>query len=160
MKKINLDQMPWVNRKSPKGNFHIAYRNVGAEFRSAKKHGPRFRDKPPFEFAVVRIRPGAANFPFHSHAAEWEFYQIVAGSGVMRAGKKRFKVKPGDCLMCPAGEPHQLINTGKKDLIYNVVANNSVADIWRYPDSGKWGFTIGPTFFRLTPVKAYYVGEE
>jgi len=40
------------------------------------------------------------------------------------------------------------------------VANNAPADIWRYPDSGKWGFTIGPTFFKLTPVVAYYAGEE
>ena len=96
MKKINLNKMPWTNRRSPKGKYRIAYRNVAAEFRSGNNHGPRFRDKPPFEFAVVRVRPGAANFPFHSHAAEWEFYQIVSGNGVMRAGKKRFKVAAGD----------------------------------------------------------------
>jgi mannose-6-phosphate isomerase-like protein (cupin superfamily) len=159
MKKINLDRMEWKDRKSPKGRFHIRFRNVAAAYRSPQT-GPRFRAAPPFEYAVVRIRPGAANFPFHSHAAEWEFYHIVSGTGIMRAGKKRIKVKPGDCLMCPPGEPHQLINTGRKDLIYNVVANNSVADIWHYPDSGKWGFTVGPTFFRLTPVEANYAGEE
>jgi len=105
VKKINLDQMPWKERVSPKGRFHIRYRNVAREFRSAKT-GPRFPGEPPFEFAVLCIRPGAANFPFHSHAAEWEFYHIVSGTGVMRAGKKRVKVKPGDCLMCPPGEPH------------------------------------------------------
>lgn len=157
MKKISLNAMPWKERKSPKGKFHISYRNVGHKFRSMK----RGTDAPPFEFAVLRIRPGAANFPFHSHAAEWEFYHIVSGTGVMRAGKKRVRVKPGDCLMCPPGEPHQLINTGRRDLVYHVVANNSVADIWHYPDSGKWGFTAGPpTFFKATPVAAYFEGEE
>ena len=159
MKKINLERMKWRERKSPKGAFHISYRNVAAEFRSAKT-GPRFRTAPPFEYAVVRIRPGTANFPFHSHAAEWEFYHITSGSGVMRAGRRRVKVRTGDCLMCPPGEPHQLINTGRVDLIYHVVANNAPADIWHYPDSGKWGFTVGPTFFRLTPEPAYFAGEE
>ena len=159
MKKINLEQMKWKERISPKGKYHILYRNVAGEFRSPKT-GPRFRGEPPFEFAVLRVPPGAANFPFHSHAAEWEFYHIVAGTAVMRAGKRRVKVKAGDCLMCPPGEAHQLINTGRKDLVYHVVANNSVADIWRYPDSGKWGFTIGPTWFRLTPVADKFAGEE
>jgi mannose-6-phosphate isomerase-like protein (cupin superfamily) len=160
MKSINLRNMPWKERKSPKGKFHILYRNVGYELRG-DKHGPRFRSQPPFEFAELRIPPGAVNFPYHSHAAEWEFYHIVSGTGVMRAGKKRVKVAPGDCLMCPPGEPHQLINTGRKDLVYHVVANNSVADIWHYPDSGKWGFTVGgATFFKLTPVDAYFSGEE
>ena len=159
MKRINLGQMAWKERKSPKGRFHIFYRNVAAEFR-APQTGPRWRGEPPFEFAVLRIRPGTANFPFHSHAAEWEFYYIVSGAGVMRAGKRRAKVRPGDCLMCPPGEPHQLINTGRKDLVYHVVANNSVADIWHYPDSDKWGFTVGPKWFRLTPVKNRFEGEE
>jgi len=159
MKKINLEQMPWKERKSPKGKFHFCYRDVAAEFRSPKT-GSRLPSEPPFEFAVLRIRPGAANFPFHSHAAEWEFYYIASGTGVMRAGEKRVRVKPGDCLMCPPREPHQLINTGRTDLVYHVVANNSAADIWHYPDSGKWGFTVGPTFFKLTPVTAYHEGEE
>ena len=159
MKKINLNDIAWKERKSPKGRFHICYRNVAREFGSPKT-GPRFRGAPPFEYAVLRIKPGTANFPFHSHAAEWEFYHIVSGTGVMRAGKNKFKVRAGDCLMCPPGEPHQLINTGRVDLVYNVVANNSPADIWHYPDSDKWGFSVGPTWFRLTPVKAYFEGEE
>jgi mannose-6-phosphate isomerase-like protein (cupin superfamily) len=159
MKKINLEQIPWKERKSPKGRFHIHSRNVAREYRSART-GPKFPAEPPFEFAVLRIAPGTANFPFHSHAAEWEFYHILSGAGVMRAGKKRVKVKAGDCLMCPPGEPHQLMNTGRGDLEYAVVANNSVADIWHYPDSDKWGFTVGPTFFKLTPVTAYFSGEE
>ena len=159
MKAINRANIKWKELKSPKGRFHVCYRDVAAEFRSART-GPRFSSKPPFEFAVIRIRPGAANFPFHSHAAEWEFFHIVSGHGVMRAGRKRTRVKPGDCLMCPPGEPHQVINTGRRDLVYQVIANNAPADIWHYPDSGKWGFTVGPTFFRLTPVTAYHDGEE
>src|SRR5262245_36042515 len=114
MKKLNLDQIKWREQISPKGKFHIQYRNVAAEYRRPKA-GPRFRSEPPFELAVVRIKPGAANFPFHSHATEWEFYFIASGSGAMRCGKKRFKVRPGDCVMCPPGEPHQMINIGRQD---------------------------------------------
>ena len=62
--------------------------------------------------------------------------------------------------MNPPGEPHQIINTGKDELLYYVVANNAAVDVWHYPDSGKWGMSsenVG--YFRMTEA-AYYDGEE
>ena len=158
MKKTNLNQMKWVEHQSPKGRFHIFYRDVAAEFAKAKS-GPKLPDKAPFEFEMTRIPPGKANYPFHSHASEWEFYMIVSGTGVMRAGKKGVKIKAGDCLLHPPGEAHQMINNGKVDLVYYCVANNAPTDVWHYPDSGKWGSRAIRKFFRVTPVD-YYDGEE
>ena len=160
MKKINLDEIPWVERKSPKGQFHKFRRDVALAFRNPKT-GPKLRAKPPFEVELVRMPPGAKNFPCHSHTAEWEFYLIISGTGKMRAGRKTVDLKPGDCVLNPPGEAHQMTNTGKKDLLYYVVANDSALDVWHYPDSNKWGWPQGRTgiFFRKSAVD-YYDGEE
>ena len=127
------------------------------------KSGPAFRSEPPFEVELVRLPPGAKNFPFHDHAAEWEFYLVISGSGKIRAGKQTRSLKSGDCVMNPPGEPHQIINTGKEDLLYYVIANNSLADFYYYPDSNKWGLWAphlqDGSSFRQKEVK-YYEGEE
>jgi uncharacterized cupin superfamily protein len=158
MKKVNLNDIPWIERRSPKGKYHRFRRDVALAFKSPKT-GPRLRGRPPFEIELVRMPPGAKNFPLHSHATEWEFYLIVSGAGTMRAGKKETPLEPGDCVLNPPGEPHHITNTGKRDLFYYVIANNSAADIWHYPDSNKWGFTTGQRIFRLNDA-SYYDGEE
>ena len=66
-------------------------------------------------------------------------------------------------MLNPPGEAHQIINTGKSELHYYVIANNSIADFYHYPDSDKWGMWAthvpdGPSF-RQKKVK-YFEKEE
>jgi uncharacterized cupin superfamily protein len=85
---------------------------------------------------------------------------LISGTGTMRAGKKRVKLKAGDCVLNPPGEPHQIINTGRTDFLYYVIANNAPVDVWHYPDSNKWGWPIrGGEIFRKTGI-TYFEGEE
>ncbi len=159
MKKTNINAIAWTERKSPKGRFHKFRRDIAAAMASPKA-GPKFQGRPPFEVELVRLPRGATNFPFHSHAAEWEFYLIASGTGTMRAGRKKTALKPGDCVLNPPGEAHQIINTGKTNLLYYVIANNSDVDVWHYPDSNKWGWPLaGGQIFRKSPIN-YYDGEE
>ena len=158
MKKVSINDIPWIERKSPKGRFHKFRRDVARAFEDPNT-GPKFPGLAPFEIELVRLPPGATNFPFHSHTSEWEFYLIVSGTGKVRAGKIRRNIQAGDCIMNPPGEPHQITNTGRQDLTYYVVANNSQADIWHYPDSNKWGFSTGEQFFKMQEV-SYFAGEE
>jgi uncharacterized cupin superfamily protein len=158
MKRINLNDIPWVERKSPKGRFHRFRRDIAQAFEHPKT-GPKLPGQAPFEVELVRLPPGAANFPFHSHATEWEFYLIVSGTGKIRAGKLTRALRAGDCVLNPPGEPHQIINTGKGDLLYYVLANNAPADIYYYPDSDKWGVSIHDINFRMKEV-GYFEGEE
>jgi uncharacterized cupin superfamily protein len=112
--------------------------------------------------ALVRLPVGAANFPFHSQATAWECYVILSGTGTVRHGDQRSPLRAGDCVLCPPGDPHQLINDGAEDLVYYVIANNTAADVWRYPDSDKWGVPLpdGPDhYFRASAVD-YFDGEE
>lgn len=158
MKKVNLEAIPWVEHRSPKGKFHAFFRDTAAAMDGAKG-GPKFAGPPPFEVELVRLPPGARNFPFHSHATEWEFYLVVSGTGVMRVNRRRVPLAPGDCVMCPPGDAHQVHNNGAADLLYYVVANQSPTDVWHYPDSGKWGSRAIGKYFRVTPLD-YYDGEE
>ena len=36
MKKVNFNDIPWTERKSPKGRFHLFRRSVATAFRSAQ----------------------------------------------------------------------------------------------------------------------------
>jgi len=162
MKKVNVDDILWRERKSPKGHYHRFLRDIALAFKHPKT-GPKLPSEPPFEVELVRLPPGGKNFPFHSHAAEWEFYLIVSGTGKIRAGKIVRRVESGDCILNPPGEAHQIINTGQADLLYFVIANNSAADFYYYPDSDKWGIWAphlpdAPSF-RQHEVD-YYEGEE
>ena len=159
MKKINLDDIPWRERKSPRGKYHRFLRDVALAFQNPRT-GPKLPGQPPFEVELVRLPPKAKNFPFHSHATEWEFYLIRSGTGKMRAGKVTRGLTAGDCVMTPPGEPHQIINTGKEDLLYYVIANNAPADFYHFPDSNKWGFSLEDVgTFRIREVN-YFDGEE
>jgi len=113
MQKVNLNDIPWRERKSPKRKYHRFLRDVALAFQSPKT-GPKPTAQPPFEVELVRLPPGAKNFPFHSHATEWEFYLIVSGTGKVRAGKLTRALQAGDCVLNPPGEPHQIINTSKE----------------------------------------------
>lgn len=159
MKKVNLNDIPWVERKSPKGHYHRFLRDVALAFQKPKT-GPKLPSPAPFEVELVRLPPKAKNFPFHSHATEWEFYLIVSGTGQMRVGRKSDPLKPGDCVLNPPGEAHQIINTGKHDLLYYIIANNAPADFYHYPDSNKWGLSLEDVgTFRIREVN-YFAGEE
>jgi uncharacterized cupin superfamily protein len=161
MKQINQNDVPWTERRSPRGRYHKFRRDLSRAF-SASAAGPDLPGPAPFEVELVRLPPGAANYPFHSHSAEWECYLILAGSGTMRAGPRRSRLAPGDCVMCPPGEPHQIVNDGEGDLLYYVIASNAASDVWHYPDSDKWGFTLpngDDLYFRASPVE-YFDGEE
>jgi uncharacterized cupin superfamily protein len=158
MKKINLDAIPWVEQRSPKGKYH-KFRRSAARAMDGAKAGPRFASPPPFDVELVRLPPKATNFPFHSHAAEWEFYLILSGTGTLRIKRRKMPLASGDCVMCPPGEPHQITNNGRSDLLYYVIANNAPVDVWHYPDSGKWGSRAIGKFFRLQDAD-YFDGEE
>jgi len=159
MQKVNLNDIPWRERKSPKAHYHRFLRDVALAFQNPKS-GPKPRREPPFEVELVRLPPGAKNFPFHSHGTEWEFYLVVSGAGKVRAGKSTRGLKAGDCVLNPPGEAHQIINTGKEDLLYFVIANNAPADFYHYPDSNKWGFSLEHVgSFRIREVN-YFEGEE
>lgn len=137
MDKVNTHQLaeePW---SSPKGKFAAIGKNV-SEALGRKPQSTDLLERHPFDIEISRIPPGKANYPYHSHSAQWEFYHVISGRGIARHQDGRTPIEPGDAFLFKPGEPHQIINDGTEDLVLYVVADNPVGESCHYPDSGKW----------------------
>lgn len=121
---------------------------------------------------VTRVPPGKAAFPLHHHCANEEHFFILRGQGVLRVGAETFDVKAQDYVVNLPGGPetaHQLVNTGKEDLVYLAISTAVVPEVVGYPDSGKTGVRIAmseaPEARFLVPDSArnrvgYWEGED
>lgn len=158
MNKINLRDLPESEQRSPTGKFHSFAKNVSLALGGIRNVGV-WGGGHPFDFQVRRIPPGAAVCPFHAHIVQWEMFVVRRGTGTVRVSEERRAVGPGDCFLHPAGEAHQLINTGTEDLEVFIIADNPQLDGFWYPDSQKWGLRTPSVFFKMTPVD-YFEGED
>lgn len=137
MKIVNLrdiTEQPWT---SPKGKFSAASREV-SEALGRRPLSTDLRERHPFDVEICRIPAGKANYPYHSHSAQWEFYQIISGRGQVRHQNGTSAIEAGDTFIFPPDEPHQLINDSAEDLVVMVIADNPVGESCHYPDSDKW----------------------
>ncbi|MBI3714849.1 MAG: cupin domain-containing protein [Betaproteobacteria bacterium] len=98
-------------------------------------------------FSYDEVPPGKTGCPFHTHSAEEEMFFILSGTGTLRYGSDRRKIRAGDFICCPTGgteTAHQIINDSDAVLKYISVSTKSPAEVCEYPDSGKIGaFGVG-----------------
>ena len=158
MKKVHIPDLPEVEQKSPTGKYHSFCRNITLELNGGVRAGT-WGGGHPFDVQIRRIPPGAAVCPFHSHLGQWEMFLVQSGTGTVRAGLETHPITAGDVFVHPPGEPHQLINSGKADLVVLIVADNPPLDACHYPDSNKWSLRPPGKIFRMTEVD-YFDGEE
>jgi uncharacterized cupin superfamily protein len=159
LQKINTGELKEVEKTSPK----LAFRRFGKHVSEAlgrDRRSTKLDERHPFDIEIVRIPPGAAACPYHSHSAQWEFYHVISGSGVVRHETGRTRIETGDAFIFKPSEPHQMVNEGTADLIYYVVADNPLGESCYYPDSEKWAVK-SPEYrlIRGTSID-YYDGEE
>jgi uncharacterized cupin superfamily protein len=158
MKKTNLNQIDWVELRSPKGKFNIFRRHISIAL-GGKKDAGTWGGGHPFDVELTRIPPGKTAWPYHAHSAQWEMYIILSGRGQSRTADGKSDIGPGDCIIHQPGEAHQIINNGTEDLIYYIITDNPQTDIGNYPDSNKWFAKPQRKIFEITEVD-YYKGEE
>ena len=159
MKKINVRDIKEESWTSPKKTFKgsakevsIALGRVPSSTDLLKRH--------PFDVEILRLAPGQMPYPYHSHAAQWEFYHVLSGRGTVRHKGGKTPIKAGDAFIFRPGEPHGLLNNGKADLVICDVADNPIGESCHYPDSKKW--LVRSPARNLVRGKAldYYDGEE
>jgi uncharacterized cupin superfamily protein len=159
MRKVNTKDIAPESWSSPKGNFI----GSGIEVSIALGRDPRstdLRQRHPFDVEILHIPPGKTPYPFHSHSAQWEFYHVVTGKGVVRSEAGRTPIEPGDAFIFEPGQAHQLINDGPEELVVYVVADNPLGESFYYPDSKKVSaFSPERKLVRSEPLD-YYDGEE
>ena len=90
MLKINTENIEEDSWTSPKGKFGGACKGVSLAL-GRKEQSMDLRERHPFDVEICRIPPGKSNYPYHSHSAQWEFYHVISGRGIVRHedGKSR-----------------------------------------------------------------------
>lgn len=130
---VNLDQLAATRELRHGDKFDAMLAPVGALL-GARKLG----------YNVTTVAPGKRAFPFHNHHVNEELFFVLDGEGTLRYGSDEFPVRKGDFVCCAAGGPaHQLVNSGTAPLTYLAVSTMVEADVWQYPDSGKFGVIAG-----------------
>ena len=71
-------------------------------------HVYTFLAETPFcSISVVGWEPGQTS-PIHSHPTADEIYHVIEGEGVFSDGRHEMRLRPGDTVIFPAGEVHQV----------------------------------------------------
>ena len=137
MKIVNSRKIEEKHWASPKGTYEAYSKDISIEL-GRDPVSTDVMKRHPFDVAICRIPSGKILCPYHSHGAQWEYYQIISGKGIMRDKDGDHKIGSGDSVIFSPGEAHQIRNTGRDDLVYMVVADNPLSDSCYYPDSKKW----------------------
>jgi uncharacterized cupin superfamily protein len=144
---------------SPKGKFAGAGKEISEEL-GRKPDSTDVNERHPFDVEICRIPPGKTPYPYHSHSAQWEFYHVISGKGVVRHKDGTTVIEAGDAFLFKPGEPHQIINHETLDLILYVVADNPIGESGYYPDSNKWVVRSPERRLIGSAPLDYYDGEE
>jgi uncharacterized cupin superfamily protein len=99
-------------------------------------------------------------YPYHSHSAQWEFYYVLSGTGIVRHADGVTPIESGDAFVFEPGQPHQLTNDGAQELVVMVIADNPIGESCHYPDSGKWLVRSPERRLIRSEELEYYDGEE
>jgi uncharacterized cupin superfamily protein len=159
MQKVNTNKMEEESWSSPKGKFAGAGKEV-SEALGRKPQSTDLMERHPFDVEICRIAPGQTPYPYHSHSAQWEFYHVMSGKGIVRHKEGTTAIEAGDAFLFKPGEPHQLTNNGTEDLILHVVADNPMGESCHYPDSRKWVVRSPERRLIRSEPLDYYDGEE
>ena len=134
---VNSQDIPEETFTSPHGKFSAAFKGLSIALgREPDSHDLNHRH--PFDVEITRVPAGKKICPFHSHSAQWEFYHVLSGSGLVRheAGEK--PITAGDTFIFKPGEAHQISGGETEELVILLVADNPVGESCHYPDSKKW----------------------
>ena len=159
MRKVNINSIEELTWSSPKGKFAGAGKEVSEEL-GRKPQSTDLNERHPFDVEIVRLAPGQTPYPYHSHSAQWEFYQVLQGRGAVRDQEGMTPIEAGDAFIFKPGEAHQLTNDSREDLVLLVVADNPLGESCHYPDSNKWLVRSPERKLIRSEGVEYYDGEE
>jgi uncharacterized cupin superfamily protein len=159
MKKISTHDLEEITWASPKGKFVGAGKQV-SEALGREPKSTDLMQRHPFDVEIARLPAGTTPYPYHAHSAQWEFYHVISGSGVVRDESGTTAIETGDAFIFKPGEAHQISNNGAQDLVLYVVADNPMGESSYYPDSGKWGVPIPKRTVVRSDALDYFDGEE
>ena len=159
MRKVNTNDMPELSWSSPKGKFAGAGKQV-SEALGRKPLSTDLKERHPFDVEILRAPRGKAPYVYHSHSAQWEFYHVISGRGIVRHKDGTTPVETGDAFIFPPDEPHQITNDSSDDLVLYVVADNPIGESSYFHDSKKWIVRSPERTIIRSENLDYFDGEE
>jgi uncharacterized cupin superfamily protein len=159
MQKVNVKDIKEEAWASPKGKFKGASKEISIAL-GRQPLSTDLLERHPFDVEIARIPPGATPYPYHSHSAQWEFYHVISGKGVVRHQLGLTPIETGDAFIFEPGQAHQITNNGTEDLLIYVVADNPIGETAHYPDSKKWLVRSPERKIIRGEGLEYYDGEE
>jgi uncharacterized cupin superfamily protein len=159
MRIVNTNDIEEITWSSPKGTFSGAGKQI-SEALGRVPASTDLMERHPFDVEITRLSPGATPYPYHSHSAQWEFYHVISGTGVVRHEGGTTPIKPGDAFIFEPGQPHVISNDGQQDLLFYVVADNPIGESAHFPDSKKWVVRSPERRVLRSEPLDYYDGEE
>src|SRR6267143_3293864 len=109
MNKVNTQDITELSWSSPKGKFVGAGKEI-SEALGRKPFSADLKERHPFDVEICRIPPGKTPYPYHSHSAQWEFYHVISGSGIVRHKGGMTPIGAGDAFIFEPDQPHQFTN--------------------------------------------------
>ncbi len=159
MKKIHVPDLPESFSVSPKGKYARGLKDISVAL-GRNPDSTDLRERHPFDVQLCRIPAGKMRSPYHLHTAQYEYFQVLAGSGSVRHAGGTTPVVAGDAFFFEPGEAHQLIADGPEDFVLLVVADNPLSEGCYYPDSNKWLIAKNDEAIMRAPAIPYFDGEE
>jgi uncharacterized cupin superfamily protein len=157
MLKVNIRDVAEEAWTSPTGKFGGFAKEISIAL-GRKPFSTELKERHPFD--VSRIPPGKIPYPYHSHSAQWEFYYIVSGKGVVRHQDGTTPIEAGDAFIFQPEEPHTFTNDSTEDLLMLIIADNPIGESAYYPDSKKWLVRSPERRLMRGESLEYYDGEE
>jgi uncharacterized cupin superfamily protein len=159
MRKINTKDIIEEFYTSPKGKYGGADKDISIAL-GRKPSSTDLRERHPFDVEIIRVPSGKIICPFHAHSAQWEFYHVLSGNGLVRHQDGTTEIEPGDAFIFEPGQPHQITNNGSQDLLILIVADNPIGESCYYPDSHKWLVRSPESRMMRSDPLDYYEAEE
>ncbi|HTC30326.1 MAG TPA: cupin domain-containing protein [Candidatus Acidoferrum sp.] len=159
MRKVNANDVHEEEYWSPKRTMGGFAREISIAL--GRKHDSYdLLERHPFDVEIQRIPAGRPSNPYHSHSAQWEFYYVLSGSGVVRDERARTPVVQGDAFLFKPGEAHQIFGGDTEELVMMCIADNPVGESCHYPDSEKWLVRSPERALIRSNALDYWDGEE
>jgi uncharacterized cupin superfamily protein len=159
MRKINLRDIPENEVWSPKNTMGGWGHDVSIAL-GRKPDSTDVLERHPFDVEIQRYAVGKPGFPLHSHSAQWEFYYVLSGRGIVRDEEGTTEVVPGDAFIYKPGEAHQLRGSDTEELVIMCIADNPIGESCYYPDSKKWLVRSPERRLMRSEPLDYFDGEE
>ena len=156
---VNLRDIPADPYTSPKGKFSGTFQGLSIAL-GRKPDSQDASERHPFDVEITRVPAGKSVCPLHSHSAQWEFYHVLSGAGLVRDETETRSVSAGDTFVFKPGEAHQITGGETEDLVVMVIADNPIGESCYYPDSKKWLVRSPETRLIRSDAVDYYDGEE